>query len=418
MTRAFHEEWKKERPSARRRRTAARHGRALGRDIPCRVAPQQSSTPFHPAQVILLDDDEFGIPWGLVLEHGVENHEQLAHTGGENDLGLFTSPTRGGLRQSQSKRPDVFVAAFGAECGHVQRIPDGTAPTANGSNAHELSTIAIEGCHTDQGGNLLAIELSQLGKFSQESRRRRDSDARHGGHEVDLVLPVIVITNEFVDLILNGFDLFFQGFEDILDTLSSGLGGGLFETVRLGRTQVDQLTAAFDELLELSQRALPHIQAAGLDDLTEARQDARVEGIGLGEDTKTFGEIPNLAWIDERNGMAGLEHLGDGHAFESTGRFEDDDTRTGFGNFPDQLAETDVVIRHGKRFGLETERDLERVFGDIHTDVGKLVHGNDPSLRIRARGIGRDHTALAAVRARTKRPTTILLGFGIRFTEG
>ena len=72
MTRAFHEEWERERSSARRRRTAARDGRALGRDIPCRVAPQQSSTPFHPAPVILLDDGEFGIPGGIIREHGVD----------------------------------------------------------------------------------------------------------------------------------------------------------------------------------------------------------------------------------------------------------------------------------------------------------------------------------------------------------
>lgn len=127
MTRAFHDEWERERSSARRRRTAARHGRALGRDIPCRGAPQQSSTPFHPAQVILLDDGEFGIPWGLIFEHGVKNHEQLAHAGGENDLGLFASPTWRRLRQSQSERSDVFVAAFGAESGHVQSVPDRAA---------------------------------------------------------------------------------------------------------------------------------------------------------------------------------------------------------------------------------------------------------------------------------------------------
>ena len=159
---------------------------------------------FTLAQLILLDDGEFGIPGGIILEHGVENDEQLAQAGGENDLGLFACSTRGGLRQSQGKRSDVFVAAFSAEGGHVQGIPDGAASSADGSDPHELSTLVIEGSHADQCGNLLAIELSPFGEFGQESRRRGDSDARHGGHEVDLVLPVVVITNEFVDLILDG----------------------------------------------------------------------------------------------------------------------------------------------------------------------------------------------------------------------
>jgi hypothetical protein len=39
-------------------------------------------------------------------------------------------------------------------------------------------------------------------------------------------------------------------------------------------------------------------------------------------------------------------------------------------------------------------------------------------LRIRARRIGRHTTALAAVRAEIKRSATILLGFGMKLTEG
>lgn len=334
------------RPSARRRRTAARHGRALDWDIPCRGAPQQSSTPFVPAWVILIGGDRLSIPWGIVFEHGVEDYEQLAHTGSENDLGLFAAAAGSALSQSLGKRSDVFVAAFGGEGGHVQSVPDGGASSPDGSGSDEKSAVVIEGSDADKRSNLLPVELSQFGEVSQEGGGGGGSDARHGGHEIDLVLPVVVITNEFADLILDTFDLFFEGFEDVLDALASGLGGCLFETVGLGRTQIDQLTTAFDELLELSQGPVWHFEAARLDDLTEASQDARVERVGLGEDSDAFGEIPDLAWINECHGMSGLEEFGDGHAFETTGGFEDDDTGSRFGKLLEQLAETDAIIGH------------------------------------------------------------------------
>ena len=371
-----------------------------------------------PSVVILIDGDNLSIPGGVVFEHGVENDQQLAHASGENDFGLFAASAGIALSQSLSKRSDVFVAAFGGEGGHVQGIPNGGSSSPDGSGSQQKSAVTIEGSDADERSDLLAVELSQFGEVGQEGGGGGGSDARHGGHEVDLVLPVVVITNELFDLILDAFELFFEGFEDVLDALAGGLAGGLFETVGLGGAQIDQLTAAFDELLELSQGTFGHFETAGHNDLTEASQDARVEGVGLGENSDAFGEIPDLAWIDERHGMSGLKEFGDRHAFETAGGFEDDDTGSRFGKLLEQLAETDAIIGDGESLGLGTECDLEEIFGNVHTDVGRLVHGKFPSLRIRARGFGREPTALAAVRAKTKRPTTIMLGFGIKFAEG
>jgi hypothetical protein len=408
----------RKRPSARRRRTAGRHGRALDWDIPCRVAPQQSSTPFLPARVILAGASQFGIPGGIVPEHGVEDDEQLTHAGGDDDFGLLGTSIWGALGQSLRKGADAFVAASGAESRHVQGVPDGDASAPDGSCSGESSAVVIEGRHADQCGDLLAVELSQFGEVGQEGGGGGETDAGDGGHEIDLVLPVVVITNDLVDLGFDRFDLFVESFEDFLNALAGGLGVGLLEAVGLGGAQIDQLPASFDELLELSQGALGNFEAAGLDDFAEACQDAGVDGIGLGKDPEALGEITDLAGIDEGHGMSGLEQFGNGRAFVATGGFEDNDAGAWFRKLFEQLREAHPVVGHGESFGVRTASDLEVVFGHIHTDEGKLVQGDVPILQIRARGAGRGTTALAAVRARTKRPITIMLGFGIRFTEG
>ena len=58
----------------------------------------------------------------------------------------------------------------------------------------------IEGGHPHECGDLLSVELSQLGEIGQEGGRRDLPDTGHGSHELDLVLPVVMVADDFVDL--------------------------------------------------------------------------------------------------------------------------------------------------------------------------------------------------------------------------
>src|SRR4029077_20283523 len=114
----------------------------------------------------------------------------------------------------------------------------------------------------------------------------------------------------------------------------------------------------------------------------------------------------------------GLEQLSDQCALVPTRRLQDDHTRSGLGQTANDLANAVAIIGDRERFGIGVQRYLERIFRHIDTDVHESVHGLLPTLQMRARGFGRRPTAPAAVRARTKRPTTILLGFGLGSSEG
>jgi len=311
------------------------------------------------------------------------------------------------------ERLDVLVTAGGGKRSHVQGVSDILASAADGTSPHHFAAVVAERRNADERSDLLAIELSQFGKIGQERGRSDLSDAWNGSHEIDLVLPVVVLANDLFDLLLDAGDLFFQGIEHGLDAFLGGLRGSLLETIGLGGSQVDELSTALDELLQFGLGAVGQREATRLDDFPEACEDSRIDGIGLGEDAERFGEISGLAWIDESHQMACLEQFPDDQAFETTRGFEHDDASPRRRQLLEDFQDAWAVILDRTGFGVGPESELERSFSNIDTDIRKFVHGNVPSLQIRARRVGRDFTAQAAVRAKTKRSTTIMLGFGM-----
>ena len=48
-------------------------------------------------------DERRDLPVSFVVQHGVENHEELAHTGGERGLGVLTIGAQPQLESSDSR---------------------------------------------------------------------------------------------------------------------------------------------------------------------------------------------------------------------------------------------------------------------------------------------------------------------------
>jgi hypothetical protein len=146
--------------------------------------------------------NQLGIPSGVVFDHGVENHQQLARAGREDDFGLF--PLGG---QAVGEGSDDRVASSRGERGHVEQATDRRASSPDCPLASELAAVSIEGSQADQGGDLLAIELAQFGDFGDERGAGHRSDAGNALKEVGFVVPVIVGFDEGEDFFFDPFDL-------------------------------------------------------------------------------------------------------------------------------------------------------------------------------------------------------------------
>ena len=124
-----------------------------------------------------------------MLEHGVEENQQLAHAGCEGQLlGLSSG------QQQLVEVPDDGVEAAGYQRTHVQGGADPGASTPDGAFAPQGAAVPVEGSHLYQGGDLPAVQRAQLRQIGQESERELLSHAGNGAQEVILLSPYGTMT--------------------------------------------------------------------------------------------------------------------------------------------------------------------------------------------------------------------------------
>ena len=86
----------------------------------------------------------FGTPSDVVTNHGVEDGQEFAHTGGDDDLGYFAC-----FLQALGEGADDRVASDGSERGHIKHATDGSASGEDGSFALPCSGLAVVRRHAD-----------------------------------------------------------------------------------------------------------------------------------------------------------------------------------------------------------------------------------------------------------------------------
>jgi hypothetical protein len=98
-----------------------------------------------------------------MLQHGIENGQQLMHARRQGDF--FDFPRR---EEPLVKSFDLRVGARGHQRAHRQHGAHMRAPAPDRAPTAESPTVAIEGRHADSGRDVLPCERPQLGKFQQQ----------------------------------------------------------------------------------------------------------------------------------------------------------------------------------------------------------------------------------------------------------
>ena len=229
-----------------------------------------------------VDERVFELPRGAVLQDGVEDCQQLAHAGGDHDLERLA----GGFQTLGEGAEDRVVSACGQR-GHVEHAADRGTPAPDRTFAAEAAAVPVEGRHPHQGGDLLAVDLAQLGQLGEERGSGHRPDARHAPQAIHFVFPVVVGFDQSQDFLLDLIDLFAEHHEHLLNALANHLRGGCVLAVGFGGLQLDQLASADHQLLEFCSffRDLsdgPRLRLLGI-----AGKHIGIDPIGLGEDPQT-----------------------------------------------------------------------------------------------------------------------------------
>jgi hypothetical protein len=347
---------------------------------------------------------------GIGLEHCVEDDQELAHAGGDHDFERFA-----GIFEALGESANDRVAAFGGEGRHIECATDRSATAPNGTLALEASAVMIEGSQSDERTDLFAVELSELRQIGEEGRGGRGPNTRSAAEDLGLAAPVVVGIKKGQDVLLHPLNVFIEAVDHVLNILADGTRGAGFEAIRLGGPHVDKLSTAGDELLEFDLFFRCFCDGTGPDMLAEAGDDRGIEAVGLGEDSEAARKITNLTRVDDGHEMTDIDELDDQASLIPTGGLDDDEAGSRGRELTAQLVQAAPVIDKRERVSLRQQTHIEGMLTDIDTDErGKrTVHGMLPVLQMRARRGWRPAAALAAVRAVSTKPATIMLCGGL-----
>jgi len=251
------------------------------------------------------------------------------------------------LSESIGESLDDGIAASGGEGRHVEDTADGFSSAADGAFALVLSAVAIEGSQADEGGDLLAVELSQFGDIGDEGGGGDAAESWDRLDELGFLAPVVIGLHELLDSGLNAVDLTFEDFEDGLDALSGRFDVSRLEAVGLHGPEVDELSAAGDELLDFGLFFRGFLSGRRLGLLGKEGQDPGIEAIGLGEQAERSREIANATGIDDGHVIAGVEEVGHEFSLVTAGGFEDDAAARRLREEPFELLMSGGVIGQG-----------------------------------------------------------------------
>src|SRR3954470_4826150 len=139
-----------------------------------------------------------GSPWLLVLEHRVQNREELSHASGEGNL--LRCPSGEQVRVEASQ---YLVVPDADQRAHVQDGADLGPPSPDGAVSTQRSTVAIQRRDTDERNDLLAVQLAELGQFREKGCRDYAAYAGYAAQQVVFLAPDRAFANRCGQVIVD-----------------------------------------------------------------------------------------------------------------------------------------------------------------------------------------------------------------------
>jgi hypothetical protein len=145
----------------------------------------------------------------------------------------------------------------------------------------------------------------------------------------------------------------------------------LTESIGLHADHFDHLAAAGDQFGQALAIGIRDRAWFGTNAFGEQGDDLSIERIGLGEPSGGTGEIPDLAWIDDREREAGAGESGSHGDLKPAGGLEHDQLRGELTQGADELHYACAVADDGKGLACRAHMNIETILRDIDADEAR-----------------------------------------------
>ena len=353
-----------------------RTAKALGLEVPPFARPRRRGDRVSNCVV---GSSGGGMPLGVVTEHGIEGYNHLAHHGDDDDFGLFASS--GETIREGFERGVVAACAKGC---HIENVTHGHATPIDTAVSLKLSAIEVIGRETDEGGDLLAIDLAELRQGGEERKGEGRADARHGDEQAIAVGETRIGGDKFRQPLVEEKNI---GLQSHQATLAKTPQHGVLEMSRLVHGSdmlVTQLAPHGYDLGEVF-NCIVAVHNACRHNRDVFCDQSRVETIILGQDTAGASELTKLVRVDASHRQSGREQRTDDAALVTTARLKANRRDREWAQPYNQLGPTGRVVAYRKAQPLGQQQNVQTVLRHINATKGKLCHLRIPSLLMRAR---------------------------------
>jgi len=304
---------------------------------------------------------------------------------------------------------DNWITSRSSQSGHVEHVAYFFSASPDAGLACESAGAEVIRSDSDQRGDLLSVEQSQFRKLGQEYRAGLGSYSGCTSEDFIFVGQFLVGGDMLGDQLVNFGDLVVEGFDHLADAfMHSGMTDGLL-TIDFFCSQGSQLIASGNQVGQFFGFTVELRPWFWLDDLSEACQHSRIDGVCLGQFSDASCELTDLTWRSDYDFEVGFEQSGNDGTFITAGCFKYDQFNIIWFECLYQLLYSAAGVGQRQIDGGRRRANTECVFGNVDAYEDLFFHGTLPVLQMRARRACGSPTALSAVRAGPTAATRIML---------
>jgi hypothetical protein len=302
------------------------------------------------------------VPRLLVLDHGIENRQELAHTGRQRDLRYFA-----GRAQALIKPFEDVVIPDRDQRTHVQGRPDMGATTPGRAGPPQGVTVPIEGSVADEGRDALAASGAQLWKVEDQRPRT------HWPNAWDTAVQGLALAPDGARP-QRGVQVVIQGRHALIEPGNMGLDVGpqatrrVFKAILFGGPHRNELPPPRQEGAQLFSLHVRKRTRRRSHSLCKVGHGPGIEDIGFGQLPSRLRKVPYLAGINHYEGHGGRRQCRDHGPVVATRGFEHNE-RGLCGLEPgDEGSNPRLIVRHRPAFIRGPQGDIKLRFDNIYTN--------------------------------------------------
>lgn len=303
------------------------------------------------------------------MDHGIQDGEQFSHTSHQSHFERLAL-----IDKVLEMCPNNWIETAGRKSSHVKGVAYTSSPTPNGPFSTHPAAIAIERSHAHQGGDLLAIELSQFRQLGQQCDGCDWANAGYGTEQVFFFPPDRALPKLVVQILIDLTQFLLQPVNMFLE-MRTNRPMRRVHAIFLGNQHFNELATADKQCLQLECLFIRQVSRFRMHGFTKMGQHQGIDLVSFSQPPQRLGKGPGLPRVDHGHRQPCYSQGTRSRHFIPTCGFQYDQCRLKFGQFLHQVADPLGIVILLPTLICWPYRNIQMGFTYINSYVSRFIGG-------------------------------------------